>query len=111
MYLLSTHVCHKLDLSLYFTLQNDAALDGVHGCKLLRQGHLDHDRQVERRSTTPSAETGKRFEEQASGVHRRRNPREGVGQSRQHCRLTICIELVELTNSETAATTPKEGVQ
>ena len=31
--------------------------------------------------------------------------------NRQHCRLTICIELVELTNSETAATTPKEGVQ
>ena len=27
---------------------------------------------------------------------------------RQHCRLTICIELVELTNS---ATTPQEGVQ
>ena len=25
---------------------------------------------------------------------------------RQYCRLTICIELVELTNSETAATTP-----
>ena len=25
---------------------------------------------------------------------------------RQHCRLTICIELVELTNSETAAATP-----
>ena len=30
---------------------------------------------------------------------------------RQHRRLTICIELVELTYSETAATTPKEGVQ
>ena len=28
---------------------------------------------------------------------------------RQHCRLTICIELVELTNSETAATTPSGG--
>ena len=26
--------------------------------------------------------------------------------TRQHCRLTICIELVELTNSETAAATP-----
>ena len=54
----STNVCHKLDLSLYFTLQNDAALDGVHGGELLRQGHLDHDRQVQRRSTTPSAEAG-----------------------------------------------------
>ena len=30
-------------------------------------------------------------------------------QVRQHCRLTICIELVELTNSETAATTPSGG--
>ena len=29
--------------------------------------------------------------------------------SRQQCRLTICIELVELTNSETAATTPQGG--
>ena len=29
--------------------------------------------------------------------------------SRQHCRLTICIELVELTNSETAAATPSGG--
>ena len=29
--------------------------------------------------------------------------------NRQHCRLTICIELVELTNSETAATTPQGG--
>ena len=28
---------------------------------------------------------------------------------RQHCRLTICIELVELTNSETAAATPSGG--
>ena len=28
---------------------------------------------------------------------------------RQHCRLTICIELVELTNSETAAATPLGG--
>ena len=28
---------------------------------------------------------------------------------RQHCRLTICMELVELTNSETAATTPLGG--
>ena len=30
-------------------------------------------------------------------------------QTRQHCRLTICIELVELTNSETAAMTPSGG--
>ena len=31
---------------------------------------------------------------------------------RQHCRLTICIELVELTNSETAAATPQgEGAK
>ena len=28
---------------------------------------------------------------------------------RQHCRLTICIELVELTNRETAAMTPSGG--
>ena len=28
---------------------------------------------------------------------------------RLHCRLTICIELVELTNSETAAATPSGG--
>ena len=28
---------------------------------------------------------------------------------RQHCRLTICIELVELTNSETAAATSSGG--
>ena len=28
---------------------------------------------------------------------------------RQHCRLTICIELVELANSETAAATPSGG--
>ena len=28
---------------------------------------------------------------------------------RQHCRLTICIEFVELTNSETAATIPSGG--
>ena len=33
----------------------------------------------------------------------------GLGIARQHCRLTICIELVELTNSETAATTPSGG--
>ena len=32
-----------------------------------------------------------------------------VSQSRQHCRLTICNELVELTNSETAAATPLGG--
>ena len=31
------------------------------------------------------------------------------GENRQHCRLTICIELVELTNSETATTTPLGG--
>ena len=30
-------------------------------------------------------------------------------EGRQHCRLTICIELVELTNSETAAATPSGG--
>ena len=32
-----------------------------------------------------------------------------VMRTRQHCRLTIRIELVELTNSETAATTPSGG--
>ena len=31
---------------------------------------------------------------------------ETQGFHRQHCRLYICIELVELTNSETAAATP-----
>ena len=31
------------------------------------------------------------------------------GGGRQHCRLTICNELVELTNSETAAATPLGG--
>ena len=34
---------------------------------------------------------------------------ENGGGSRQHCRLTICNELVELTNSETAAATPLGG--
>ena len=29
--------------------------------------------------------------------------------TRQHCRLTICMELVKLTNNETAATTPLGG--
>ena len=32
-----------------------------------------------------------------------------MGLSRQHCRLTICIELIELTNSETAGNPPRRG--
>ena len=37
---------------------------------------------------------------------------ETQGFHRQHCRLTICIELVELTNSDTAAATPRgEGAK
>ena len=35
--------------------------------------------------------------------------REGGYRARQHCHLTICIELVELKNSETAAATPSGG--
>ena len=35
---------------------------------------------------------------------------ETQGFHRQHCRLTISIELVELTNSETAATNSSGGV-
>ena len=35
--------------------------------------------------------------------------RKELQESRQHCRLNICMELVELTNSETAAATPPRG--